>query len=133
MTHVILVIGAMPQGVVMIDDPRTSYELVKIVNTGRLIISLDKVERGKPVSQRALALHSWSALAVLTTPPPPRLTESNYDMIFGLSKGLTIDQIAVQSRVSRRLVCSNLAYLKMRFDVATREEILMRAVELGIL
>ncbi len=72
-------------------------------------------------------------MAGLTAPPPPLLDEFSYDTIFGLAKGLTLEQMAVQACMSRRMVCKHLEYLKARLNVSTREEIILRAVDMGIL
>ncbi len=48
MTRVILVIDTMPQGIFITDDPRPTHELVKVINTGKLIVGLGEVNLGGP-------------------------------------------------------------------------------------
>jgi DNA-binding NarL/FixJ family response regulator len=133
MTRVIRVTGALPQEILITEDPRSCYELVKVINTGRLVVGQGDQNQGASAPQRALALPAQAALAVLTAPPPPLLTELSYDTIYGLAQGLTLEQMALRVGISRRCVCKNLEHLKERFQVNTREEILMRAMEMGIL
>ncbi len=132
MTRVILVTGDARQGIIITSDPRPLYELVKVVNTARQAVSLSNVKLAGPAPRRAVALPSHATLAVLTA-PPPMLNEAGYDMIYWLANGLTLDQIAVQAGISRRMVSYQLEQLKEYMHVSTREEILMRAVDMGIL
>jgi DNA-binding NarL/FixJ family response regulator len=133
MTRLILVIDTFPQGLFITDDPRPMHELVKVINTGNMIVGLGEVNLGGPALQRAIALPSKTTVAVLTAPPPTLLTAQNYDTIYSLAQGLTLEQMALHANLSRRTVCKNLANLKERLHVSSREEILLRAVEMGIL
>ncbi len=133
MTRVILVTGAAPQGIIITSDPRPLHELVKVVNTARRSVTLSDVTLAGPAPRRALALPSHATLAVLAAPPPPMLNATSYDMIYWLARGLTLEQIALQAKISRRTACNYLETLKKSLNVSTREEILMRAVEMGIL
>jgi DNA-binding CsgD family transcriptional regulator len=128
MTRLILVTegGASSQHAT-VEDPRPWHELVKAIHTGKLIVT------GVPTPQRALVLPERAALAVVNDLPPVLLTEKQYDILFLIARGLTLGQISLEMHISTRMVSKHLENIKAAFNVWTREEALMKAVELGLL
>ncbi len=134
MTRIILVLGNENDSTFITDDPRPVRELIKLINTGRFIVGLGEINLGGgPIQQYAMAAPSQNTITVVKGLVPVRLSPRHYSMLHCLADGKTIDQIAMRYRLRPRTVYHYLVELKQRFDVKTREELLVRAVELGLL
>ena len=134
MTRIILVIDTNPQATYIIDDPRPVRELVKLINTGHMVVGLGEINLGGgPAQQYAMATPSQNTITVVKAAVPVHLSPRHYDVLHDLADGKTCDQIALKHKLRRRTVFNYMYELKERLDVRTREELLVRAAELGLL
>jgi DNA-binding CsgD family transcriptional regulator len=134
MTRIILVIDTQPQATYITDDPRPVRELIKLINTGRMVVGLGEINLGGgPVQQYAMAMPSQNTITVMKAPVPVRLSRRLYDVLHSLADGKTGDQIALKYGLGPRTVSLYTYELKKRFGVQTREELLVRAAEMGLL
>ncbi len=134
MTRIILVLDTQPQATYITDDPRPVRELIKLINTGRLVVGLGEINLGGgPVQQYAVGVPSQNTVTVTRAPLPVRLSRRHYDVLHALADGKTSDQIALRYGLRRRTVYLYVYELKQRFGVQTREELLVRAAEMGLL
>lgn len=132
MTRIILVIDTQPQATYITDDPRPVRELIKLINTGHLVIGLGDINLGGPAQQYAMAMPSQNTITVMRAPAPVRISPRHYDVLYGLADGKTCDQIAMKYHLHRRTVFKYVSELKQRFDVQTRDELLICAAGMGL-
>jgi DNA-binding NarL/FixJ family response regulator len=114
------------------DDPRSMRELIKLINTGELQIGADEV--------RLDGAHQWTmghpplhVITVITGYPPVMLTPRLYDVLYGIADGKKASQIAQEMGIACRTVYEYTALLKERFGVQSKEELIVKAMEIGIL
>jgi len=62
-----------------------------------------------------------------------RITPQQHVVLTGLERGLTVRQIAAESHLSTNTVKSHARALYRRLGVTTRDEVLARAYETGLL
>jgi DNA-binding CsgD family transcriptional regulator len=134
MTRLILVIDAPSQATYITDDPRPVRELLILINTGKLVVGMGDINLGGgPIQQFARGVPSQNTITVVKALPPVRLSRRHYDVLHSLADGKTVDQIALRYGLRRRTVYVYIHQLKQRFGVQTREEVLVRAAEMGLL
>ena len=114
------------------DDPRSMRELIKLINTGALKVGEDEV-RVEGLSQWAMGHWPVHAITVLLGEAPVPLSARLYDVMYGIADGMTASQIAQSLGISTRTVYEYTALLKERFDVHSKEEMIVKAMQLGIL
>jgi DNA-binding CsgD family transcriptional regulator len=109
-------------------------ELIKLINTGQLIVGLGEINLGGgPAQQVAMAMPSQNAVTVTKALLPIHLTPRHYDVLHSLADGKTCERIARKYHLTVRTVYQYIYEIKQRFGVKSREEALVRAAELGLL
>ncbi len=131
MTRIVLIIDSNPSATYISDDPRPVRELITLINTGQMVVGLGDINLGGPPQQYASALPSQNTITVITAPPPIHLSPRHFKILHALADGKTLADIALSTNLSSRTVHQYLVELKQRFNVNTREELLVRATELG--
>ena len=134
MTRIILVLDTQPQATYITDDPRPVRELIKLINTGKMVVGLGEINLGGgPVQQYAYAMPSQNTVNVIKALPPVHLSPRLYDVLHGMAEGKTCEQIALKLGITHRTVTLYAYEIRQRFGVETREEVLVRAAEMGLL
>lgn len=131
MTRVILIIDMDNEAVWVGDDPRPGRELVMLINTGQWAAA-----RGR-LPPELLARGQWATyhpgvdtVTVMLQPPPVHLPLRQYQVLYGLVEGKTPARIAYELGITTRTVYLHIAGLKERFQVGSRSELVVAALEL---
>lgn len=131
-TMILLIIDPDEPRLAMIEDPRPIDELIKLINTGQLVVGADQPGvAGR--RQWAFRLDPAKMISVALEPPPVELSPRLYDVLFGLAQGLFAEQIAAQLGISRRRVYECFHLLKERFQVSNNLQLLVKAIDCGYL
>lgn len=112
-------------------DARTHRELVKAINTGKLVIGSGAWQLFKP-RQWAQSRHPSDFVSVRYGTPPIQLSPRHYDVLFGLVDGLTIQEISLRLSLTTRTVYRYVAELKQRFGTDTPAQMIALAVQMGL-
>lgn len=131
MTHIILVLKTRPHAQLSFDDPRTSRELVKAINTGRFVVGQKELKLSS-LRQWATSQARLDTVYVTQEPPVVLLTPRHYDLLYGLADGKTTRQIAHELGISVRSVYYYTAEIKERFGARSTAQVLAQAIEHGL-
>lgn len=134
MTRIILALDNQAQSTFITNDPRPVRELIKLINSGKMVVGLGEINLGGgPLQQYAVGIPSQNTITVMQADPPVHLSPRQYDILYSLAEGKSTSEIGLRYNLTQRTVYRYVQELKERFGVHTREEILMRAVEMGLL
>ncbi len=131
MTRIVLIIDSNPSATYISDDPRPVRELITLINTGQMVVGLGDINLGGPPQQYATALPSQNTITVVTAPPPVQLSPHHFKVLHGMADGKTVAEMARAFNISTRTVQQYIYEVKERFGADSREELLVRATELG--
>ncbi len=119
MTRIIVVIDAKRKINQTIEDPRTPFELIRLITArGLAVVGAQPGRSPTPAGDSGAVV---------------RLTRRQCEVLFGLADGMKGAQIAHRLGVSRRTVYEYINDLKERFNVRTKEEVLVLAAQYGLL
>jgi len=65
--------------------------------------------------------------------PPPRLTPRELEILWGIAKGLTYNEIADQLDMSRHTVPGHIKTIYRKLQVETRGEAVYEAIQCGLI
>lgn len=132
MTRIQFVFSLETNGTTILEDPRPAHELVRLINTGKLTIGGDEMQ---PPRQRqyAIAAPELPLVIVFRCPPPIRLNSRHYEILFAMFEGEPAAATARRLGISRRTVYAYIAELKEIIGEYGRNELLQKAVSLGLL
>src|SRR5690242_2631939 len=103
MTQILLIVDADEGELFAQEDPRPGRELVRLINTGKLVVGRSALVRaGEPQSARRVA--GLEVVTVTFGPPPVKLSPRMYEVLFGLMDGLTAEEIAARLGISPRMI-----------------------------
>lgn len=132
MTQILLVLNQEANYLTFYEDPRSHLQLVKAINTGAFVVG-----EGRDVPY---GTHEWAMsqlpidlITVVPEPPPVLLTARQYDVLFRVAAQKRASAIARELRISRRTVYEYIFELKERFHAFSRQELIDRAREMGML
>ncbi len=132
MTRILLIVDANTHATYINEDPRSARELAVAINTGKLRIGEENLvfecER-----QWAIPISGFEMVVVVPQTPPALLTQRQYEVLFGLSDGLSAQEIADDLGISRRMVYDYTAALRKAFGKETQREMLASAYEAGLI
>lgn len=132
MTRIYFVINPIYPSMYIDDDPRPPRELVKLINTAQIQIGADEVVL-EGTHQWAMAHAPKNFITVIIGVPPVRLSPRQYDVLYGIADGKRAAQIASDLGIGRRTVYEYTALIKERFGVRSKEEVIYKAIDSGIL
>lgn len=127
------------------EDPRPHRAIVKAVNTGAQVIGLEPDPTGGEARvtvrarqtgepwQWAVSHDPIDSVTVVEQLPPVLLSPRQYDVLFGLADGLSVEQIARRLSISARTGYLYLAELKERFGAQSTAQLVARAMEVSML
>lgn len=132
MTRIYFIVNIEMMMFYITDDPRPMRELIKLINTGELLIGEDEV-RLEGAHQWAMGQSPLHVITVILGYPPVILTPRLYDVLYGIADGKKASQIAHEMGIGCRTVYEYTAILKERFGVQSKEELIVKAMDTGIL
>lgn len=132
MTRILFIVNQKIMLFYIVDDPRPMRELIKLINTGEMLVGADEV-RVAGMRQWAMGHAPLHVITVIFGEPPVSLTPRLYDVLYGIAEGKQAAQIAAGMGIARRTVYEYTALLKERFGVQSKEEMIVKAMETGIL
>ncbi len=115
-----------------IDDPRPMRELVKLINTRKMVVGKGEMNMDGE-RQNAIPLTSVNVVLVLLENPPVELTPRHYDVLYGLADSKPARQIAEELGIGRRTVYEYIEDLKLRLEANSKWQIVAKAIDLHIL
>lgn len=133
MTRIIVVVDTRTTTTCTVEDPRSRRELVKAINTGKLIAGKLQLNLKRGTPQWATSQPPLDAVTVRLRRPPVELSPRMYDVLYCVADGLTPVQIAYRLKLSRRTVYLYLKTLRQRFDAVNLNALVSRAYQEGIL
>lgn len=133
MSQKILVVDPINHCTYRIDDPRAARDLRQMVYAGGSLVGVAEIWRAARAQPWASGLEEARVLVVVLGDPPVLLSSRHYGVLIGMAQGLKTDQIARRLNISRRTVYEYISDLKDRFNVQTREEVLVQAAQRGML
>ena len=132
MTRIFLVFTAEFRMPYIVDDPRSPRELVKAINTGKLVVGKSEFSLPEGTRQWAMIQPPHPMITVVLDAPPVELTPRLYDVLYGLADGKDTLHIARELELTTRTVYAYIAELKNRFGARSRMQLIAQAVECGI-
>ncbi len=133
MSQMILVIDPVNHCTYSIDDPRAARDLREMIYAGGSLVGVGEIWRAARAQPWASGLEGQRVLVVVLGDPPVLLSSRHYGVLMGMAQGLKCEQIARRLNISRRTVYEYIHDLKERFQVQTREEVLVQAAQRGML
>jgi DNA-binding CsgD family transcriptional regulator len=131
-TRIILIVMPEVHATYTIDDPRPPREVLAAINTGQFRVGDGEVCI-EGLGQWAMLHPPLNVVTVVLEPPPVALTPRQYDVLFGLADGKTAAQIGADLGITARTVYAVTTEIKDRFGLDTKEEIIIRAQEMGLI
>ena len=134
MTRILLFIDQPEPGCAWYEDPRSSRELMYLVNTGQLCIGGELPEldaRERP--QNAFSMPDQDMVSVAFSPHYVDLTAEMYQLLFRLLDGQTAAQAAAQMGHDDAWVAHLLAVMYQRFGVHSTPDMLIAAETVGMI
>lgn len=132
MTHILLVIEPKCFATGEYEDPRPPREVVMLVNTGQLKIGGGWL-RIDGYEQSACYLPDVELVLVEFYPPDIRLSPRLYEVLFALADGKRAEETAREMGIKPRTVYFHYNELKERLGAANRTEIIVKAIEYGLI